>query len=171
MSEQPFQILASCNQRGFDVDLPESAKSEPTQAVPVLGFPEERFDPDLPLGHRLLVGRGLVVGTHAVEVLSVQRLPDLASLVTLSAGSLQRARVTRRRLSLVDHDAFGVLGGLSPEHLAFRAAELVALGIVGEARGAVEGSPLVEIRQRDVGADALILDRRWHRQVARARPR
>ena len=99
-----------------------------------------------------------MVGAHAVEVLDVQGPLDLAPLAALGAGSLQRAGIAGGGVSPVDHDAFGVLGCPSPEHLAFGAAVLVALGIVGEARGAIERRPLVEVRQRDVGADLLILD-------------
>jgi hypothetical protein len=66
-----FRFWPVRDQQRFDVDLPEASKPEPTQAVPILGFTEEWLDPDLPLGHRLLVHSRLVIGTHTVEVLGV----------------------------------------------------------------------------------------------------
>src|SRR3954447_4231907 len=83
---------------------------------------------------------------------------DLAPLTALGAGSFERAGITDSGVSAVDHDAFGVLGCLSPKHLAFGAAVLVALRIVDEARRSIERRPLVEVRQWDVGANLLILN-------------
>src|SRR5688500_11558117 len=74
-SEQPLQVLASRDQQRLDVDLPELTKPESTEAVPVLRFAEQWLDPDLPLGHRLLVGSRLMVGADAFEILGVERSP------------------------------------------------------------------------------------------------
>jgi hypothetical protein len=157
ISEQPLQVLASRDQQGLDVHLPQPAESEPSQPVPVL-FAEQRLDPHLPLPHRLLVGSGLVVGAHAVEVLDVQGPMDLAPLTAHGASRFERAGIADGGVSAVDHDAFGVLGFPSPKHLAFGAAVLVVLRIVGEAGRSIERRPLVEVRQRDVGVDLLVFD-------------
>jgi hypothetical protein len=79
-------------------------------------------------------------------------------LAALCAGSFQRAGIADGGVGATDHDAFGVLGFPSPKHLALGAAVLVALRIVGEAGRSVERCPLVEVWQRDVGVDVLVLN-------------
>src|SRR5215207_10309207 len=81
-----------------------------------------------------------------------------ASLAAVGAGRLERARVAGGGVSSIDHHALGVLGLPSSEHLTLGAAVLIALSIVSEARGAIEGRPPVEVWEWDIGVDRLILD-------------
>ena len=60
-------VLASRNEERLTVDPLQPTQAEATQAMPVLGFGKERFDPHLSFAHRLGVGLGRVVGARPVQ--------------------------------------------------------------------------------------------------------
>jgi hypothetical protein len=65
--EQPLEVLPRREQERLTIDAPEPSQAEPSHAMPLLAFCEERFDPYLALAHRLGVGLALVVCADPVE--------------------------------------------------------------------------------------------------------
>src|SRR5688572_17745628 len=100
--------------------------------MPLLGFPEQRLDPDGALAHRLQVARPLVIGLHPLEVLGLERTVDYPAVLARGTGCLDRAGVAGRGIRSVGGHAFRVLGREAEERVPFGTAVLVALVVVRE---------------------------------------
>src|SRR5688572_3022491 len=103
--------------------------------MPVFGFAEERFDPDLAFAHGFCVGGGGVIAPHPLQILGVEGAVHLTPLIAAGAGSFDRAAIAGRGSRAVDDDLFLVLRGSSPEWVALRALVLIPFRVVGEERG------------------------------------
>src|SRR4051812_37069542 len=77
--EPALEVLPRRRQQALGVHLHQAAEAELAQAVPLLGLPEEGFDPHLPLTEGLLVGLGGVVAPHPVEVRLVEGAVHVAA--------------------------------------------------------------------------------------------
>jgi len=67
-TKQTFEVLPGRREQRLTGDPPQPPQPEAPQPVPVLGLPEQRLDPHLPLAQRPLIESGAPVGAHPVEV-------------------------------------------------------------------------------------------------------
>ena len=70
--------------------------------MPLLGFREERLDPDFPLAHRLLIRCGLVIGTDTLAVMFPQIAVNRPSMGTGRTLAFQRTSIARLRICSID---------------------------------------------------------------------
>jgi hypothetical protein len=96
--EQTLHVLPGSGQEGFAIHPPEPPQPKPPQPMPILGFRKERLHPDFPFVHGLLVGFGLVVRPHPIQVLLVEMPRDLASMRALGTPGLEGTGETCRNL-------------------------------------------------------------------------
>ena len=126
--------------------------------MPLLRLGKERFDPDLALTNRLLVCLGLVVASHPLEIVDVERALDLAAVVAGGALGFDRTSVADGRLTTIRHHAFGAFGRIATEDLSLRATVFIPLWVEDKVVLPVEVGAVGEVGQGDVGADASVLD-------------
>src|SRR5713226_7377342 len=123
--------------------------------MPLLAFAKERLDPDLALAQGLLIGRGLLVGPHALLHRRMKGAMDDAALRPRRTSRFHRTGIAGGGVGPV----LGLLGLVlptkRPQELPLRTAIDVLLGVVGEvSRAKVVGMPIPLIKQRHVGTDA-----------------
>jgi hypothetical protein len=70
--------------------------------MPLLGFCEERLDPDAALAHRFLECRGVVVAPNSIEILDMEGAAEHPCLLVRRALLLDGAGLVHRRLPAVD---------------------------------------------------------------------
>jgi len=121
-AEEALQILTGRDHLGLDIDRLQSTQSEAAQSVPRFRLGEERFYPDLALAHRLRVGLGGVVATHAVKVIFVEAPPDSSAPSRCRALRLELAYTTHRGRGFVDAPLGPVAAGIAPQLAAARDA-------------------------------------------------
>lgn len=126
--------------------------------MPELRLDKERLCPEFPFPHRRVIGVGLVMRPHAIEVVFVDAPLDASALRARGALGFDWAGITRSTICLLDDLAFRVLGGFAPQSLPIRPAVGVGLRVIGEARGTEVLGALVPIRQRRIHRDPGILD-------------
>jgi hypothetical protein len=131
-AEESLQVLASGDEERLAVDLLQPSQSEASQPVPGLGLGEERFDPDLPFAHGLLVGLTRLIAADPRQIRFIEVPRHLAPLAALCALRLEGASVARLRRRLVDPQSLRVPVLAEPQRLAARAVEDVLLSVVGE---------------------------------------
>src|SRR5215213_9713260 len=115
--------------------------------MPLLGFGEQWFHPDLPLADRFLVRLRGVVATDLLQIIDVKRPLHLAPVVAGGALGLDWTGVADRRLATVGHHFVRALDGIPAKRMSLGAAVLVALGIEDEIILSVELSPVREVGQ------------------------
>src|SRR5260370_34364090 len=126
--------------------------------MPVFGLSKERFDPDLALVESPLIGKRLGVASHSFEVASMERAMHLPIRVTRSTLGRERTSVTSRRLCSVFRLFCLVLHPREMQWLPVGADVEIVRGVIRELGGSIIRRHMLPIRQRDVGADALIFE-------------
>src|SRR6266566_995437 len=66
--QQAFEILTGGKHQSFTVGSPKPPEAKTPHPMPILPFRKERFDPDFALVHGFLVGQGLMVPLHALQI-------------------------------------------------------------------------------------------------------
>ncbi len=157
-AEQPLQLLPHCNQLSLDIDLLQPTETEAPQSVPVLGLGEERFNPDLPLPHRL--GRGLrrVGAPHALQIRLLKAAPDPPSAPRGGALRPERAGRTGRRRRLAHPPIGPIARREEAQRLVSRTTVGIDRGVVGEVRVPELTGTVTNCRQGNIGADPRSLD-------------
>src|SRR5215213_7281122 len=153
-----WACVARSDQQSFDVHLLEPPQSEPPHPVPLFGLGKQRFDPHLPLSHRLLVGLRMSVRPHPLHILFVGVAVDAARPLARRAPLLERAIPARRGICPVPY-ALTALAG--PAQLFARRAQVeVPLRIVDELAFAEESLALTAALVRcNIRPDPHTLDR------------
>src|SRR4051794_25475382 len=127
--------------------------------MPLLRFGKERLDPDLAFAHGLSVGLRRVVAPDPVEVGLVEAAADPPAAWRGRALLLERTGLAGCRWRLVD-PAMGRLAlREEAQHRPAGAAVDVCCGVVAEVLLAEYPRPLADLRQREIGPDALVLER------------
>ena len=106
--KQPLYVLSGGRNQDLAVRPLQRPEPHPLQAVPLLGFAEERLDPHLPLAQALLAGLGLVVDAHPVYVVLVEAAAQQAAAAGADAFRLQSAGVAGRGVGPLLGNPFGV---------------------------------------------------------------
>lgn len=83
--EQPLEVLTQGGHNPLAIHLAQASQAEAPQAVPLLGFSEQRLNPDPALLVDLLVGRRLVVAVNAFQVGLIKTPADATSVSVLGA--------------------------------------------------------------------------------------
>src|SRR6266699_3695666 len=124
--------------------------------MPVFGLCKEGFDPDLALVESPLIGKRLGVASHSFEVASMERAMHLSTSVTGSTLGLEWTRITGHCLRAVFRFFCLVLHPREMQRLTVGADVEIVRGVIGELGGSIIRRHMLPIRQRDVGANALI---------------
>ena len=72
--------------------------------MPVFHFRKEGFDPDFPLIHGFLVGGGLVIALHALQILRKKRTVQVPITLAWSTVEFQWAGIARASSCTVFHE-------------------------------------------------------------------
>jgi hypothetical protein len=154
-----LQIQPGRDELGLDIHLLCSAESESPQSVPLLGFGEARFDPDLPFRHRFRVILGLVVTTDPIQGRFIETPADPLDSARGRALRPERAGRTSRRRRLVGASVTLFALRNEAEHPVSRTGVDVGGCVGNEIRVSEQTRPVTDRRQRQVRMDALPLNR------------
>src|SRR5258708_30496449 len=92
--QQALQILPRRSHQGFTINPLQLSQANPSHAMPVLTFREERFHPHTALTESFLVGLGRLIGTYPIQILLIYTATETSSLLIASTLAFQFARVT-----------------------------------------------------------------------------
>src|SRR5258708_19222970 len=106
--------------------------------MPLLAFAKEQLDPDLALAQGLLIGRGLLVGPHALLHRRMEGAMDDAALRPRRTGLFHRTGIADGGIRPV-LDLLRLIFGTAPlEDLPLRTTIDILLGIVGKLVRAIQ---------------------------------
>lgn len=93
--------LAGSNHEGLAVDTPELPQAKTPHAMPLLAFPEQRFDPNLALVQGFLIGSGLLVPFHSFHIVGKKGPMDVPTTRAFGTLRFHQTDVADRRISTV----------------------------------------------------------------------
>src|SRR5664279_1284806 len=109
--------------------------------MPLFAFAKERFNPDHPLTHRFLVGRGLDVTPSTIQDLLKGETLDHPSVASLCTLWFHRAALADFGGCPVDCDPLSRVRAGARQLLPLRAEIAVLLGIIGKVTLRVNAGP------------------------------
>src|SRR6266487_4377284 len=124
--------------------------------MPVFRFGKERFDPDFSLVQGFLVGQGLLVAPHPFEIVCVEGSVHLPTLITGGTLRFEWTRITGGCVCSVFRLFYLVLHPPEMQRLTVGADVAIVRGVIRELGGSIISRHMLPIRERDVGANALI---------------
>src|SRR5258708_7380599 len=127
--------------------------------MPLFTLSKQGFDPHAALAHGFLIRLGRMIGTDLFEVLLIKAAFEHTPLITGGALSLEGTRVTGRRVGLVAFLPLIVGMGVQRQDGIVGTHVDISLWIVAKRLLAIDGGPLVEIGQRNIGSYVLVLHR------------
>jgi len=71
--------------------------------MPLFAFAKERFDPYLTLPKSLLVGEGLLIAFHAIQIVRQKGTMYMPTSITFGAIPFHRASIAGGRISAIVH--------------------------------------------------------------------
>src|SRR5258708_14080902 len=116
--------------------------------MPLLAFTKERFDPHLALVERLLIGEGLLIGFHAVQIVRKKGTVHMPTPVAFGTLHLHRAGIAGGRICAILHLLCPFKAVRRMQHLSLRAAVLVMDGLISELSHSILTRPRSSSRER-----------------------
>ena len=118
--------------------------------MPLVAFAKQRFDPHFAFVESLLVGEGLLIPFHAVQILGEKGTMDMPTPVAFGTIGFHRASIAGGRIRTVLHLLCPFHAVRSTQHLTLGAVILIMDGVIGELSKSIVARALASFSQGDV---------------------
>ena len=123
-----LDVLPGCATKAFDIDLENAPQSKASALMPQLAFGKLRFDPNLPLPHRLLVSCRLLICCHPIQIELIDGMAHRASNAARGALRPEGTGLTRISFGTINPGAF--VSALVVQGFTLWAAIIVTLSMI-----------------------------------------
>src|SRR6185312_10219351 len=125
--------------------------------MPVFALCKQRFDPDTPLAHGLLILLSWMICPNAIKILFIKTPFEEATLIARGTLRFERTCIACCRIRLIAFLSLRVCICVKWQDGLMRADVNIAFRIIAKGVFSIQGGSVVKIWERNIGSDVLLV--------------